>query len=317
MQVTAAYLVGRQRVELRELDLEPREDEVLIRVAACGICHGDVLNFDREHAAPRRFGHEPVGQIVARGPWVKGLAEGDWVVGCLSGSFATHVLARERDCFPVSADLTQVGAALAEPLKCVTTVCRAAAPDFRDTVVVVGCGFMGLATISLLARTWAKAVIAVDTAESRRALALELGATHAVDPAADDVRQRILDLTSGTGADVAVEFAGQPQAVTRAARSLRRRGRLVLAGGYSVGDAESARIYLDALTVHHAPPAFSPNQPDDWRRTIDTMAAGLFPLDRLLTHRFKLSALQDALETAACGASAGYLKGIVRNDLSY
>lgn len=314
MRATVAQLVGRQRIELQEQDLEPRDDEVLIRVRACGICHGDVQLFNRDHEVPRRFGHEPVGQVVRRGPWVKGLSEGDWVVGCLTGSFATHVLAREEEVFPVPAELGD-SAALAEPLKCVTTGSRAAAPDFRDSVVVVGCGFMGLATISILARTWARAVIAVDQVEARRTLALECGATQAVDPADGDPRQVILDLTGGLGADVAIEFAGHPQAVTLAARSLRRRGRLVLGGGYSVGDAESGRIYLDALTVHHAPPAFSPNEPDDWRRAIDALAAGRFPLDRLLTHRFTLSRLQPALETAARGAHAGYLKGLVLNDL--
>jgi len=315
MRATAAHLIGRRLVELRDVDLEPREDEVLIHVSACGICHGDVLIFDRDHETPRRFGHEPAGEVVACGPWVKSLTEGDRVVGCLGGSFSTHVIAREGDVFSVPADLGDAGC-LAESLKCVTTVSRAAAPDFRDTVVVMGCGFMGLAAVSILARSWAKHVIAVDPVEARRQEALDLGATRAIDPTAVQTRQAVLDLTDGRGADVAVEFAGRPAAVTAAARSLRKRGRLVLGGGYSVGDAQSGRIYLDAITVHHAPPAFSPDQPDDWRRAVESMTAGVFPLDRLITHRFSLSDLQDALETASSGAQAGYLKGIVLNHVS-
>ena len=314
MEATAARLVGRRRIELRPEQLEPREDEVLIRVAACGICRGDVDLFDREHEEPRRFGHEPVGEVVAVGPWAKKIAEGDRVVGCLGGGFATHTAARESEVYSVPAELGDE-ACLAEALKCVTTVIRAAAPDFGDTALVAGCGFMGLAVVSALAQNCLSRLIAVDPVESRRALALKLGATHALDPNADDVRHQVFDLTEDLGADVAVEFAGRPDAVTSAARSLRRRGRLVLGGGHTVGGEHGKDIYMGAITVHHVPPAFSPDQADDWRRAVDAMAAGRFPLDKLVTHRFKLSGIQEALETASAGVDAGYLKGIILNDL--
>ncbi|MFO7897719.1 MAG: zinc-binding dehydrogenase [Planctomycetota bacterium] len=316
MEATAAHLVGRRRVELRPLELEPQEDQVLIRIAACGICHGDLQIFDREHDEPRRFGHEPVGEVMALGPWADELAEGDRVVGCLHGGFATHTVARESEVFRVPDDLGDEDACLAEALKCVTTLSRAALPDFGDVVVVVGCGFMGLSAISILAGTWKSELIAVDPVESRRAMALEFGATQALDPTAGDAREQVLELTGGRGADVAVEFAGRPEAVTIAARSLRRRGRLVLGGGHSVGDEEDVAIYMSAITVHHAPPAFSPDEADDWRRAIDAMAAGRFPLQRLVSHRFRLSDIQDAFETASAGAEIGYRKGIVLNDIA-
>ena len=72
---------------------------------------------------------------------------------------------------------------------------------------------------------------------------------------------------------------------------------------------------MSAITVHHAPPAFSPNQSDDWARAIAAMAAGRFPMQELVSHRFKLSEIQSALETASSGADKGYCKGIVVNDL--
>jgi threonine dehydrogenase-like Zn-dependent dehydrogenase len=314
VEATAAYLVGRQQTELRPRTLDPQEDQVLIAIAACGICHGDVQIFDREHLEPRPFGHEPVGTVVALGPWVKGLAEGDRVVGCLNGCFSTHTVAREGEVYRVPDDLGDE-ACLAEAFKCVTTVARAARPDFGDTVVVVGCGFMGLAAISLLAGTWKDKLIAVDPVKSRRAAAIRFGATHAVDAAAGDVREQILGLTDGRGANVAVEFAGHPKAVTSAARSLRRRGRLVLGGGHTVGSECSKAVYMSAITVHHVPPAFSPDESDDWRRAIVAMAAGRFPMQELVSHRFTLSEIQSALETASSGADQGYCKGIVVNDL--
>jgi threonine dehydrogenase-like Zn-dependent dehydrogenase len=310
MQATAAFLVGKRQIELRQTDLAPKENEVLIRVDACGICRGDVELFEREHERPRRLGHEPLGQIVAVGPWARDRSEGDWVVGCLDGGFATHTVARETDVYSVPAELGVLGS-LAEALKCVTTVSRAAAPDFEDAVVVVGCGFMGLAAICTLSQSWQSRLVAVDPVAARRDAALECGATHALDPTACDVREAIFALTDGTGADVAVEFAGRPQAVTLAARTLRRRGRLVLGGGHTVGDAESTPIYMSAISVHHAPPAFSPDQADDWRRTIRAMADGRYPLERLVSHRFTLDGIQAAFETATSGPDVGYRKGIV------
>jgi L-iditol 2-dehydrogenase len=313
VEATAAYLVGRRQTELRSRTLDPQEDQVLIAIAACGICHGDVQVFDREHPEPRPFGHEPVGTIVALGPWVKGLAEGDRVVGCLSGCFSTHTVARQGEVYRVPDELGDE-ACLAEALKCVTTVTRAARPDFGDNVVVAGCGFMGLAAVSVLAGTWKAKLIAVDPVESRRAMAFRFGATHAIGPAAGDVREQVLDLTDGRGADVAVEFAGYPKAVTSAARSLRRRGLLVLGGGHTVGSECSEDIYMSAITVHHAPPAFSPNQSGDWARAIAAMAAGRFPMQELVSHRFKLSEIQPAFESAR--DDPGYIKGVVLNDIS-
>ena len=63
------------------------------------------------------------------------------------------------------------------------------------------------------------------------------------------------------------------------------------------------------------PPSFSTDPADDWRRTLEGMLAGRFPLERLLTHRFPLSGIEEAFETALQGAAVGYLKGIIVNDL--
>ena len=116
--------------------------------------------------------------------------------------------------------------------------------------------------------------------------------------------------------DAAIEFAGSPRAVTTAAMMLRRRGRLVLGGGNTVGSDCSKQIYMKAITVHHAPPMFSPDEPDDWHRCIRAMEDGRYPLEDMVSHTFKLSEIQQAMECADQGAKNGYLKGIVRNDIS-
>ena len=309
MKATVASLSASRRIDLREQELEPREDEVLVRVRACGICRGDLRAFTREDAFTDAFGHEPVGQVVARGRRARVWSEGDWVAGTVYGAFASHFVASESDLYAAPSELAEAGC-LAEPLKCVTTVVRAAAPDFGDTVVVVGCGFMGLGAVAALAGGWQRELIAVDLAAPRRRLALELGAARAMDPAACDVRTEILESTEGRGADVAIEFAGSPEAPAFAAKLLRPRGRLVLGGGQSVRD----NVYGSAITIRHAPPAFSPDQADDYRRAIDAMARGRYPVARLISHRFALSEIQQAFETASSD-DPDYVKGIVVNDV--
>jgi len=231
------------------------------------------------------------------------------VAGTIHGSFASHFVASESDLYHVPEELGELGC-LAEPLKCVTTVIRTAAPDFGDVVLVVGCGFMGLSAIAGLSGGWQRELIAVDPVPERRALAGELGATQVIDPTGDRLRDTVRDLTDGAGADVAVEFTGAVEAPSTAARLLRPRGRLVLGGGQSAQD----NIYATACSVHHVPPAFSVDESDDYRRAIAAMAQGRFPLPRLVSHRFKLSQIQQAFDTAA-SSGVGYIKGIVVNDI--
>ena len=237
-----------QTINLRSMELAPEAGQVLVHVTACGICRGDLNEYTMTREEDKPFGHEAVGQVVACGHGVKQVAEGDWVVGLISPGFATYGLAPEAELFKVPADMSRTGA-LVEPLKCVTTVVRAAAVDFCDKVVVVGCGFMGLAAIAALHGGYPRELIAVDAFEHRRKIALELGATAAVDPAGDGV----LEGLRRDKADVVIEFAGNCRAATAAATFVRTRGRLVVAGG-RIPQADGGGLY-DALYlggVHHA-----------------------------------------------------------------
>jgi threonine dehydrogenase-like Zn-dependent dehydrogenase len=319
VKTTCATLRSQPRtIELRSQDLEPKEDQVLVRIAACGICRGDLMEFGRPREREEFLGHEAVGQIIARGPWVKGLSEGDWVVGSIWPGFATHGLAAESQLFRIPADMDRLGA-LVEPLKCVTTVVRAAEADFGDTLVVVGCGFMGLAAVAALAGGYPAELIAVDAVESRRKLALELGATAALDPLTGDAVAEVRRRTSGRGADAVIEFAGNPKAAVLAAKCVRTRGRLVVAGGripQADGSGLFDDLYIGSFTTHYAPPMFSPDPADDWRRTIDAVRRGRYPAARLLTHTWKLSQVQQAFASASDGDGGKYLKGIVLNDVS-
>ena len=75
-------------------------------------------------------------------------------------------------------------------------------------------------------------------------------------------------------------------------------------------------IYLGAITTHYAPPMFSPDPADDWRRAVDAMVCGRFPLQRFISHRFGLSQIQGAFDAACQGLGGAYMKGIILNDLA-
>lgn len=298
---TESHAIG-----LRRRDVEAKAGEVLVRVAACGICRGDIGEFMQGRAAEVAFGHEAVGQVEALGHGTTGLRVGDWVVGNLDMGFAEYAVGSAQWLFPIPEALVPYGG-LVEPIKCVTTTVRSIAADYGDTVAVVGCGFMGLAAIAALAGV---RVVAVETDPARQALAREFGAAAVIDPATEDAVARMRDLTGGEGADAAIDFAGSQAATTLAAHLLRTRGRLAAAAGFLPLD-HGWDVYIKALTIMNTPPMFSPDPADDWRRTIAAMAAGRYPLAQMLTHRHPLREIQAAFETALGGAKAGYLKGIV------
>jgi threonine dehydrogenase-like Zn-dependent dehydrogenase len=310
MKATYACLTGSpRRIEFQERELAVGEAEVLVRITACGLCRYDRHLLEHEDGPAEIFGHEAVGQVIARGRLARKFEEGDHVVGGIPFGFADYSVAREADLCRVPSELGDL-ASLAEPLKCVTTVVRAGAPDFGDTVAVVGCGFMGLAAVAAMAGNWAGRLVAIDTVPARLELARTFGATDTLDFGAGDAARAIRELTGGRGADVAIEFAGTPEAAGLAAGLLRYRGTLVLAGG----NTPRENFYMRAITVHLAPPMFSPDPMDDFRRTIAFMASGRLPLKTLATHRFKLSEIKDAFE-AARSLGPAYLKGIVLNDI--
>ncbi len=307
MKTMYARLRRAGEIELTERELTLGEHDAIIQVLACGVCKGDVRAFQTAARAVDAFGHEPVGRVVAVGERVRRVAVGDLAAGAVYGGFAAYLTAHESLLHRVPEDLGEF-AALAEPLKCVTTAVRAAAPEFMDDAAVVGCGFMGLAAIAALGRRGLRSLIAIDPAAWRRDLAKEFGATLAVSP--QEAERAVRETTNGRGADAVVEFAGAPDAAALACRVARPRGRVALAGGAS----PAGNVYASSVSLCFAPPAFSPDESDDFRRAIAAMERGVFPLARLVSHRFPLSQIQRAFETAAGDPS--YLKGLVVNDLS-
>jgi len=245
-------------VEIPEPSLGP--EDVLIETHFVGLCGSDLSAYrglSPMVTFPRIPGHEVSGVVVARGASVPSrIALGDRVMvspysncglcsacrlgrtnccehnqtlgvqrdGVLTGLFAIHY-----DKAFVSRSLSFEELALAEPLSVGYHAANRGQVSEVDTVLVLGCGTIGLGVIVAAARKGAR-VIAVDVDEAKLAQARRFGAWRAIDSSREDVLTVVRDLTDGEGASVAIEAIGLPQTYRLAVEAVCFAGRVVYIG---------------------------------------------------------------------------------------
>lgn len=290
--------------------------DVAVKVAACGICSWEsgFYSGDRPTELPRPIGHEPAGVVAAVGSEVTTWAPGDRVAGLFSPAFATYAKARDTMLVRVP-DHLPLEHAIVEPVKCIVTGLRAARPEFGDHALVVGCGFMGLLCVAGLRSPNLASLIVVDLLDERLELARQLGATHVLNPARDDVAARVREITGGHGVDVAMEASTVPAGFDVAANALRRgQPRLVVVTtAYPGATYDPTACVRTGAVVHFAEPDHCLDPVDELRRTIDALGRGVFPMETLITHQFGLHEIGRGIE-AALARAPGYVKGIVIPD---
>lgn len=299
---------------IKEEALTPTDDQLLIRITHCGLCQYDISYFKGiVGKTPMSIGHEPVGVVETVGQNVKGYQPGDRVTGLYAylRSFATYGLAEPHQLVRVP-DHIPSEQALAEPLKCIATILRSAPPEFGDHVLVMGTGFMGLLIIAGLTGRGVSSLIAADIRQDRLDLAREFGATHALNSRDPNFLVQVQEITGGHGTDVVFEVTSNAEPVELAAKTLRRtRGRYVLAGWHGQPDTYTLRNWTTrGAILLGAHPAYSLDEFEDMRRGMDGLARGVFPMHRLVTHRFGLDDIQAGFEIAMTGKD-GYIKGVI------
>ena len=309
--MTAAVLYGSEDVKIERVDI-PRllEDEVLVRVQVALTCGTDLKVWKQGFHArmiqpPALFGHELAGIVEETGSEIKGsFRKGMRVVPANSapcmecfycrkgqpnlcedllfnnGAYAEFIripgrIVREN-MLEIPEGVSFVDAAMAEPLACVLRGIHETHIQPGDTVVVIGCGPIGLEFIRVLSQRDVR-VIAVARRPVRKLAAERMGAAVVFDVSegvAEDVVGRVKRVTEGCrGADAVIEAAGQPQTWQWALEMVRKGGAVNLFAGCAKGTevkVDPWALHYSEITVkstfHHTPRFF--------REALDTIARG-------------------------------------------
>lgn len=170
-----------------------------------------------------------------------------------------------------------------------------------SSVVVFGCGPVGLCVIMASNALGARPIIGVDVNEMRRQLARELGASTGLDPANEEIPETLLDLTHG-GADIVFECVGKVEVIEQAFGAVRAGGMLVVVGAPQKGarfSVDAREMLIDRKIVGSfagsSRPAF------DYRKWFDLYRAGRLPLDRLVGRLYSLDSVNEAFDDMAQG----------------
>jgi L-iditol 2-dehydrogenase len=265
----ALLLSEYKHLEIAELpDPTPGRGEVLVSVAACGICGSDVHGYDGSSGRripPIIMGHEAAGTIAALGDSVTGFAVGERVtfdstifcgacnncrrgdvnlcdhrqvlgVSCSeyrrAGAFAEYVSVPARILYRLPDALSFNEAAMLEAVSVALHGVALAQLSADSTALVVGAGMIGLLTLQALRAAGCARIFVADVDSTRLKLAQDAGATAVLSSNADLVEQ-VLQLTAGIGVDVAIEAVGRNETVRASIDSVRKGGTVVLVGNIS------------------------------------------------------------------------------------
>jgi threonine 3-dehydrogenase len=332
---------GGRGAELVEVPLpRPAAGEVLIEVAAASICGTDlhIYNWDpwaagRITQLPMTFGHEVAGHVRAVGSEVHHLRPGAFVsaeghVFCgfcppcrrgkahicenlkilgvdFDGGFAEYLVLPERNAWEVDKRIPPEVASIHDPFgNAVHTVFSGdgASEVTTATVVVLGCGPIGLFAVGISRASGARQVIAVEPNEFRLGLAKQMGADLLVDPGKEDPVEAVLVATDGHGAEVVLEMSGVPKVIDQGTRMLARGGRMSLLGLPTEPvplDLTDQVIFKEARLVGVTGRELFRT----WQQMTTLLATGMVDVAPVITHRFGLEQFEEAFEVMASGRS--------------
>jgi L-iditol 2-dehydrogenase len=323
--------------------------EVLIKVAACGICGTDIKKiFQRYVEPPQILGHELAGIVVAVGPGVTKFKPGDRVMSfhhtpcgiCFycenrlfsqckqykttgltagftpnGGGFAEYVKAMpwvaERGIVSLPDDVSFEEATFIEPINTIVKAVQKARVKKGENVLVLGCGPIGLQLL-MVANLEGARLYTSDPMAERRAKSLTLGAIEAFDPTSGKLIEEVKARTEGRGADAVLVAVAHPSVVADALAAARPGGRILLfaandpvtkiefpAAAVGIDEKEILGSYSAAVDIQDA--------------AAELVLLRKLPVMEIVTHRFPLDRIQEALELAA-RPSADSLKILITHE---
>jgi len=311
----ALLLSQYNQLEIIDLPIPaPGSGEVLVRVAACGICGSDVHGYDGSSGRripPIVMGHEAAGTIAALGGGVANLAENERVtfdstiscgvcaycsrgeinlcnrrevlgVSCgdyrRAGAFAEYVVVPPRIVYRLPASISFPEAALLEAVAVAVHAVSLAESAPKSTALVMGAGTIGLLCLRALHVEGCSRVIVADIDKSRLSLAKTFGAT-AVVSSESELAVEVRQLTDGEGVDLVVEAVGRKETVATSIEAVRKGGTVILIGNIS----PEAALPLQKVVTRQIRLQGSCASAGEYPRSIELMASGAIDVKPLIT----------------------------------
>ena len=313
----AGVIAAPGKLVLEEVAIpEPGPGQVLLRLEGSGVCASSLPTWEGREwfqypQAPGAPGHEGWGRIAAVGEGVEALKVGDRVAALTYRAHAEYDLAEAHAVVPLPAELDAIPMP-GEPLGCAVNIFGRSGIEAGQTVAIVGIGFLGALLTRLAVQAGAR-VIAI----SRRPFALDMarqaGAHHTV--LMDDhwrILEEVKRLTEGRWCERVIEAVGLQWPLDLAAELTGERGRLVIAGYHQDGLRQvNMQMWnwrgFDVVNAHERDSA---QYVAGIRTAVDLMRSGVIDPSPLLTHRFPLDRLGEALELARQRPD-GFFKAVV------
>lgn len=322
----AAFITAPRKIEIRDISMpEITENEMLVKIEACGVCSSDMPPYlDTsvfKSPFPRRAGHEPAGTVVEVGKNVKGFKAGDRI----TGFWPADCYAEYTACDPNNKDARGHGSviekipdgipfeyALGEPLMSIVSITRTTTPEFGDFVFQVGAGFMGLGVIAGVSSPKIREYIVADLDDDRLRLAKELGATITLNPSKVDVTKEVMKITNGRGVDVAIEVVGHPPGIKMVGEVIKtNRAKVIAVGWHQAPDTYELFNWIKCPIIYSPQGiGMSTDYQSELQRALWAVQKGIFPMKKLVTHKYKLDDIQKAFEDNV-NRTPGYIKGVI------
>ncbi len=337
-----------ESIELRS----PGPGEILVNMAACAICHSDILFMDGAWGGelPAVYGHEAAGVVEAVGPGVTRLRAGDHVVATLirncgfcpacaegapvfceevfpldketplrdtagnplaqglrTGAFAEHIVVDASQAVAIPKDMKLDSAALIAcgVLTGVGAVLNTARVKAGASVVVIGCGGVGLNSIQGARLAGCNPVIAVDVEAGKLAAARDFGATHTINARGENVEGRVAELTRGRKADWVFVSVGVKGAAEQGISLMKRNGGTVLVGMPPSGvtaTIDPGWLAADGQMILGSKMG-SARPLVDVPKIVALYREGRLKLDELITGRYPLDRINEAVASSRWGAA--------------
>ena len=295
---------------------QPGPGQLRVRLEGSGVCASNLTPWEGPEwmtfpTAPGDLGHEGWGVVDAVGEGVVSLKPGDRVATLGGRAYAEFDLADASAALKIPDELKDIPFP-GEPFGCGMNIFRRSHISAGQDAAIIGIGFLGSMLVRLASQAGAR-VIAISRRQSSLDLAREMGASETI--AMDDhyaIIEQVKALTNGRFCDRVIEAVGKQWPLDLAAELTAEGGRLVIAGYHQDGPRQvNMQLWnwrgFDVVNAHERDPQVALQ---GIREAIEAVRTGVIDPRRLITHRYSLDQLGEALD-ATRDRPDGFVKAIV------